>query len=56
MKCADEVRAENKLDTIAHYLLKAFPGAAIMPVGMNGGDYLLTVCSSDLQGPYSLKC
>ena len=48
MKLADEVRAENKLDTIAHYLLKAFPGAAILPAGVNGGDYRVTVCSSDL--------
>ena len=30
MKRAEEVRAEHKLDTITHYLLKAFPGAAIV--------------------------
>ena len=30
MKRAEEVRAEHKLDTITHYLLNAFPGAAIV--------------------------
>ena len=44
MKRADEVRAEHKLDTITHYLLKAFPGGGIRSSVMSGGDYVLTVC------------
>jgi hypothetical protein len=38
MKRADEVRAEHKGDAITHYLLKAFPGAAIVSQrGHRGG-------------------
>ena len=54
MKRADEVAAEHKLDTITHYLLRVFPGAAIRSARVNGGDYRMTVSSSDLPGPYAL--
>jgi hypothetical protein len=45
MKRAEEVRTEHTLDTITHYLFKAFPGAAIRSARVNGGDSLLTVCT-----------
>jgi hypothetical protein len=48
MRRADEVRAEHKLDAITHYLLKAFPGAAILSHRENDEDYVLAVCSAAL--------
>ena len=54
MKKADEVRAEHKLDTITHYLLKAFPGGGVRSKGMSGGDYLLTVCAPTIDNPFTL--
>ena len=54
MNSADEVRAEHKLDTITHYLLKAFPGGEIKSSGVNGGDYLVTVRSSGFDNPLTL--
>ena len=54
MKRADDVRAEHKLDAIAHYLLKAFPGGGIRLSGMNGGDYLVTVCPRTVHNPFTL--
>ena len=54
MKRAEEVRAEHKLDAITHYLLKAFPGAAIVPHRAYRGDYLLSVCSAILENTHLL--
>ncbi len=54
MKRADEVRAEHKLDTITHYLLKALPGAAIVSHRRHRGDYLVTVCSPALEDTHCL--
>jgi hypothetical protein len=54
MKRADEVRAEHKLDTITHYLLKAFPGGGIRSSGMSGGDYVLTVCFLTVDRTFTL--
>lgn len=54
MRRADEVGAKHKLDTIAHYLLKVFPGAATRSAPVNGGDYRVTVTTPDLLGPCSL--
>ena len=54
MKRADEVRAEHKLDTITHYLLKAFPRAAIVSHRGHGGDYLVTVSSATLEDTHCL--
>ena len=44
MKKAEEARADSKLDMIAHYLLRTFPGATIRAAGGSGGDVQLTVC------------
>jgi hypothetical protein len=55
MKRADEVRTEHKLDTITHYLLKAFPGAAIQAARVNGGDSLLTVRTPHVISPCILR-
>jgi hypothetical protein len=55
MKRADEVRTEHKLDTITHYLLKAFPGAAIQAARVNGGDSLLTVRTPHVISPCTLR-
>ena len=49
MREADEVRSESKLDTITHLLLRAFPGDAILSTRTNDGNYLLTICSADLE-------
>ena len=54
MKRAEEVRAEHKLDTITHYLVKVFPGAAIGARRGHCGDYLVTVCSAGLEDTYIL--
>ena len=54
MKRAEEVRAEHKLEAITHYLLKAFPGAAIMSHRGHRGDYLVTVCSGVLEDTHLL--
>ena len=51
MKRVEEVRAEHKLDAITHYLLRAFPGAAIALHRAHRGDYLVTVCSGALRTP-----
>ena len=47
MKHADEVAAGHKMDTIANYLLKVFPGAVIRSTRVNGRDYLTTVGTPD---------
>ena len=54
MKRAEEVWAEHKLDTITHYLLKAFPGAAIVSYRAHRGDYLVTICSAVLEDTHLL--
>jgi hypothetical protein len=54
MKRAEEVRAEHKLDTITHYLVKVFPGAAIAARRGHCGDYLVTVGSAALEDTYML--
>ena len=54
MKGVEEVRAEHKLDAITHYLLRAFPGAAIALHRAHRGDYLVTVCSGALEDTHLL--
>ena len=51
MKRAEEVRAEHKLEAITHYLLKAFPGAAIALHRAHRGDYLVTSAPVPLRTP-----